>query len=266
MNPLIDLLGESKQEAYDRAVRALTILGLGSKIMKYPHELSGGQQQRVAIARTMVMRNDVVVLDEPTSALDPCTVTEVAVCMRYFAMQGKTLIIVTHDMDFVRSVCNRIFFICDGTIYEQGTPAQIFDEPQKEQTKVFVNQVLSQELDVDKYEPDIPGTSSAISDFCMKHRISKEIEEKIQKVLFRSIANVFSQFVKEGMSVKCRVCYAQKTQKAYLEFKYSGKEVNLLSSDYVDDNTLNFIKDNAQNYTFSKTDDKEYTNGIVINF
>ena len=107
----MELLGKTKQEAYDESIRLLRTVGLVEKALSYPDELSGGQKQRIAIARTLAMNPDVILLDEPTSALDPTMVGEVQAVIRELAKSGKTMMIVTHEMNFARTVSNRVFYM-----------------------------------------------------------------------------------------------------------------------------------------------------------
>lgn len=137
----VDLLGKSPQEAYDRGMELLDMVGLTEKAMSYPDELSGGQQQRIEIARAVSMDPEIILMDEPTSALDPAMVGEVQSVIRAFAAQGLTMVIVTHDLQLARDVSNRIFFMCDGGIYEKGTPQKIFEDPERELTRRFVHQL-----------------------------------------------------------------------------------------------------------------------------
>ena len=115
----MDLQGKSKQKAYDKAVELLKRVGLANKALSYPDELSGGQKQRVAIARTLAMDPEVVLLDEPTSALDPTMVFEVQAVIRDLSKSGKTMIIVTHEMNFAKAISNRVFYMDEGGIYEE---------------------------------------------------------------------------------------------------------------------------------------------------
>ena len=131
----MDLLGKSKQDAYDKGMRLLRTVGLAEKALNYPDELSGGQKQRIAIARTLSMDPDVILLDEPTSALDPTMVGEVETVIQDLSKTGKTMIIVTHELAFARAICNRAFFMDEGEIYEEGPPEQVFDNPQREKTR-----------------------------------------------------------------------------------------------------------------------------------
>lgn len=137
----VKLLGKSRQEAYDRGLKLLRQVGLEERALHYPDELSGGQKQRVAIARTLAMDPEIILFDEPTSALDPTMVGEVLAVIRNLAKQGLTMMIVTHEMKFARDVSTRVFYMDRGGIYEDGTPEQIFDNPQRERTKAFIRKL-----------------------------------------------------------------------------------------------------------------------------
>lgn len=131
-----------KAEAEATARELLAKVGLADKADSYPTELSGGQQQRVAIARALAMNPGVMLFDEPTSALDPEMVGEVLEIMKDLAANGMTMVIVTHEMGFAREAADRVFFMDQGYIMEQGTPEQIFTNPQNERTKSFLSKVL----------------------------------------------------------------------------------------------------------------------------
>lgn len=131
----------SETEAREVAVRMLERVGLSDKINAYPSKLSGGQQQRVAIARTLAMDPTMVLMDEITSALDPELVNEVLEVVRQLARDGMTMIIVTHEMNFARDVANRIIFMADGKIVEEGSPDEIFLNPKSDRTKAFISSI-----------------------------------------------------------------------------------------------------------------------------
>jgi polar amino acid transport system ATP-binding protein len=134
--------GTSRQDAVLAAERLLKKVGLLDKIDAFPSQLSGGQQQRVAIARALAMGPRVMLFDEPTSALDPELVGEVLEVMKSLATEGMTMVVVTHEMAFAREVSNRVLFIDQGVIMEQGPPAQIFGSPTNERTRDFLRKVL----------------------------------------------------------------------------------------------------------------------------
>ena len=138
----IKVKGQARGEAEAEARRLLDVVGLLDKAEAYPSSLSGGQIQRVAIARALAMKPEIMLFDEPTSALDPEMVGEVLAVMKLLAEDGMTMVIVTHEMGFAREVADRVLFIDGGVILEQGTPEEIFGNPQNERTQTFLSMVL----------------------------------------------------------------------------------------------------------------------------
>ena len=192
----MDILKKSKQEAYDTGVALLRRVGLAGRELQYPEQLSGGQKQRVAIARTLAMDPDVILLDEPTSALDPTMVGEVQAVIRDLAKSGKTMLIVTHEMSFARAISNRVFYMDEGGVYEDGAPEQVFDRPQKERTRRFVRKLKVLELLIDSRDFDFIGAGTQIDLYCLqndippkeKYRIRLVIEELVQQILLAEYA------------------------------------------------------------------------------
>lgn len=138
----IHVKGLKKSEAVKESKEILDKVGLGDKYDVYPSKLSGGQKQRVAIARALAMKPDVMLFDEPTSALDPELVGEVLSTMKELASEGMTMVCVTHEMGFAREVANWVVYMHDGHIVEVGKPADVFDNPQQQRTKDFLNSIL----------------------------------------------------------------------------------------------------------------------------
>lgn len=138
----IKVKGLTKDEAVKIAMNLLKRVGLEDKANAYPASLSGGQKQRIAIARALAMGPDVMLFDEPTSALDPEMVGEVLAVMKSLASEGMTMVVVTHEMGFAREVGDRILFMDGGNVVEQGTPEEIFSNPQNDRTKDFLSKVL----------------------------------------------------------------------------------------------------------------------------
>ncbi len=139
---------KNKQEATERAIKELTKVGMLDWKDNYPSQLSGGQQQRVAIARAVAMDPSILLLDEPTSALDPELTKEVLNAIRDIAKDGMTMLIVTHEIDFARELCDRIIFMDGGHIIEEGTPAEIFNRPKEQRTKDFVQFLYPQDYQI----------------------------------------------------------------------------------------------------------------------
>ncbi len=138
----IKLLKKSKEEARENAMKLLARVGLSDKADAFPGQLSGGQKQRIAIARSLAMNPDVMLFDEPTSALDPEMVGEVLDLMKELAEDGMTMVVVTHEMGFAKEVANRVLFMDEGIILEQGSPAEIFTAPKSPRLKDFLSKVL----------------------------------------------------------------------------------------------------------------------------
>ena len=131
----------TKEDASKKAKELLDVIGLADKINMYPSQLSGGQKQRIAIARALIMNPEVMLFDEPTSALDPEMVEEVSNLMRDLAQNGMTMIVVTHEMSFVKECASRVIFMEDGNIVEEGTPKDIFENPKSDRLKEFLSKV-----------------------------------------------------------------------------------------------------------------------------
>ncbi len=148
-----------RPEAEQRARELLSRVGLSEKARQYPHQLSGGQQQRVAIARALMMEPHVMLFDEVTSALDPELVGEVLIVMRDLARAGMTMLVVTHEMQFARQVGDRVVFMDDGRIVEQGSPEEVLDRPKEERTRRFLRRTLQLADSLEELESNEGGTT-----------------------------------------------------------------------------------------------------------
>ena len=173
------LLNKSKEEAKTKGYELLKMVGLLEKADVYPRQLSGGQKQRVAIARCLAMEPEIILFDEPTSALDPTMISEVLAVIRSLAKQGMTMAIVTHEMGFAKDVSSRIFYMDEGIIYEEGTPEEIFENPKKKNTQMFINRIRNFYYRINSADYDLYQLNAEIMNFCMKHLFSKKIEHNI---------------------------------------------------------------------------------------
>ncbi len=144
----VDLLHKSREEAYKEGMDLLRMVGLADKAYALPEELSGGQKQRAAIARTLAMKPEIILFDEPTSALDPTMTGEVLSVIRNLAKEGLTMLIVTHEMQFARDLSDRIFYLDEGRIYEEGSPDEIFLHPRQEKTRQFIRHLNVMDEDI----------------------------------------------------------------------------------------------------------------------
>ncbi|HAM15389.1 MAG TPA: amino acid ABC transporter ATP-binding protein [Eggerthellaceae bacterium] len=179
----MDLLGMSKQDAYDQALDLLKTVGLKEKALSWPHELSGGQRQRVAIARGLAMNPQILLFDEPTSALDPQMVSEVLSVITDLAERGLTMLVVTHEMRFARDASTRVFYMDQGELWESGTPKQIFENPQRRETRDFIFRVRSWNWEIRSVDFDYPAMFSSFETFCARQFLGKRISLACQLVI-----------------------------------------------------------------------------------
>ncbi|MBR3106676.1 MAG: amino acid ABC transporter ATP-binding protein, partial [Clostridia bacterium] len=183
-------------------------------------------KQRIAIARTLAMDPDIILFDEPTSALDPTMVGEVQAVIRDLSKTGKTLMIVTHEMNFARAISNRVFYMDEGGIYEDGSPEQIFDHPQRENTRRFIRKLKVLELNIENKDYDFLGMAGEIEQYCNKnqipyktaHRVRLAFEELVQQMLIPTLAQPDIQTVIE---------YSEAEESAVLTVRYSGPAFDL---------------------------------------
>ena len=259
MKPPIDLLGLGRQAAYDKAMDLLRSVGLEEKAMKYPDMLSGGQKQRVAIARTLSMDPEVILFDEPTSALDPTMVGEVQSVIRELAKTGKTMIIVTHEMKFAREIATRTFYMDQGGIYEDGTPEQIFEHPQKDLTRRFIRRLKVFSAEIESRSFDFPEVVSGIEQYGYKNLIPPKIiyrlqtvfEELVQQILLPKLSDPKIAFSAE---------YDENSESAAVTVRYNGEKFEPKDSD----NTLSWrlVERMAQGFAYAQTDTAPYSNRI----
>ena len=175
----IKLLKKTNADAQHKGRELLKMVGLAEKADVYPQHLSGGQKQRVAIARCLSMEPEIILFDEPTSALDPTMVSEVLAVIRSLAKQGMTMAIVTHEMQFAKDVSSRIFYMDEGIIYEEGTPEEIFENPKKKNTRVFINRIRNFNYSIASKNYDLYALNNEVVMFCSKHFFGKKITQNL---------------------------------------------------------------------------------------
>lgn len=257
----VDILGKSKKEAYETGIKYLKMVGLDGRELRYPDQLSGGQKQRVAIARTLAMDPEVILLDEPTSALDPNMIGEVKAVIMDLAASGKTMMIVTHELNFARAICNRVFYMDQGGIYEDGTPDQIFDDPQKELTKRFIRRLKALEFDIDGPDYDFISLSAEIERYChhndiparIKYRIMLAVEEIVQQIL-----------LPEGGAYPVRVIieYSASEKGAMVTVSYGGGTFDPSMGE--NQLSYNVLKQSVSDIQFSYDADEELPNTVTV--
>ena len=256
----MDLLGKSKQEAYDEGMKLLRTVGLAEKALNYPDELSGGQKQRIAIARTLAMDPDVILLDEPTSALDPTMVGEVQAVIRDLSKTGKTMMIVTHEMNFAKAISNRVFYMDEGGIYEDGTPEQIFDHPQRENTRRFIQKLKVLELNIENKDYDFLGMAGQIETYCNKNQIAPKIASRSQLV-FEETAQMLVPLL-ENPRIRAVCEYSEATESAEWTFSYGGERLDVTNEG--DELALSVLRGTTELMSYQWMGDDEWTNQLQL--
>ena len=226
----VDLKKMSRQEAYDKGIALLRSVGLAEKALSYPDELSGGQKQRVAIARALAMDPEIILFDEPTSALDPTMVDEVQAVIRELSKSGKTMVIVTHEMRFARAISNRVFYMDEGGVYEDGTPEQIFDHPKRERTRRFVKKLKVLELVIDSPDFDFIGAGSDIDRYCLQNEIFDRQRNRIRLVIEELVQQILLPRMPE-LRIRIVIEHAAQESGATVTITYSGEAFDPRSSD-----------------------------------
>lgn len=226
MQPQMKLLGRSKQEAYDKAYSLLLAMGLSRQQFQFPDQISGGQQQRVAIARALAMDPDILLLDEPTSALDPTMVGEVETVIYELAKRGTTMLLVTHDMNFARNVSNRVFYMDEGGVYEDGTPEQVFGNPQREKTRRFIRRMSSLTLNIVDGEFDYPKTISDIENFAARQGLDVRMGHKLQMIFEELCAIYFPKRAGENFCASVVFEYNKENEAVILSIDHNAGEVS----------------------------------------
>lgn len=227
----VHLLKTDRQQAYDEGMRLLSMVGLAAKARAYPEELSGGQKQRVAIARTLAMKPEIVLFDEPTSALDPTMVSEVLAVIRKLAENGMTMMIVTHEMKFAKDVSTRVFYMDDGEIYEEGTPRQVFETPQRRKTRAFIHKIRSWEYVIDSPSFDIYRMNAELEEFAVKQMLSHRRLHNLQLVIEELVMNLL---LPKAEQIVISVDISEENGSVEMRFLFDGPPRDPLSDDSED--------------------------------
>ena len=260
MLPQINTLKISRQEAYDKAISLLHQVNLSSKAFSYPSSLSGGQKQRAAIARTLAMDPEVILFDEPTSALDPTMVYEVKSVIRNLTKTGKTMIIVTHDMDFAKSLSTRVFYMDEGIIYEEGSPDEIFNHPRKEKTRQFIQGLRVLDLRFDSKDYDFISATTQINAYCQKNQIAYNKVFRLQSVFEELCVQILLSEM-EDVHIDFQIKYAQTNDELTAAVKYGREPFDIQNTK--NELSLSLVTAFAEITDYKQTDG-EYSNEIKL--
>jgi polar amino acid transport system ATP-binding protein len=249
-----------KGDAEQKSLELLKLVGLAEKANAYPDELSGGQKQRVAIARCLAMEPEIILFDEPTSALDPTMVSEVLAVIRRLAKDGMTMLIVTHEMDFARDVSSRVMFMEEGGIYEEGTPQQIFEQPQREKTRAFINRIRSFNYSITNQNYDLYAMNAEIETFCERQILSKKKRQTLL-LLVEELLQLHQPLL--GLtSLELRIAHSEKHDIIEIIIENSAEAFNpFQQSALKDDLGLKIIDGLAENVSYQRLD---ATNRVLV--
>ena len=251
----IKLKGLDRQTARTKALDLLRLVGVAEKADRYPDELSGGQQQRVAIARCLAMDPEIILFDEPTSALDPTMVSEVLSVIRRLARDGMTMAIVTHEMAFARDVSNRVLYMDEGVIYEEGTPERIFGNPQKDKTRAFVNRIRSYICRIDSPDFDLYAMNAQIEAFCEKQILPRKTCHNLLLAV-EELLDVHKPELRNA-PLELTVAYSEETEQLDVICERSGEWSNPLESTLLpDDLGLTIVRHVAESIDYQVADGK----------
>ena len=222
------ILNMPREQAEQKAMELLRQVGLSSRAHAWPTVLSGGQQQRIAICRCLMMEPKVLLFDEPTSALDPTMVGEVLAVIRMLAKRDLGMLIVTHEMNFAREVAERVLFFADGGIYEQGTPAEIFDAPKREKTVSFIHKIKYFSYEITQRNFDLMQLQGGIQNFGEKYGLDQKrtyrlqmcCEELIYELLDRCYPN------QEAVSMSLSISHAELDGTTQIDVECGGARYN----------------------------------------
>lgn len=255
VEPQVDILKRTKKEAYVRGIEALEKVGLKRQYLNYPSSLSGGQKQRVAIARALVMDPEIILFDEPTSALDPIMVEEVQKIIKALADEGKTMIIVTHDMKLAEHVSNRVIYLDQGIVYEDDTPEVIFHFPKRQRTKAFVESltVLKHSIHEDyDYSEASKKFEEYIASLSLKNRQANQVRALLDELISEVLLNEL-----QCHHILLLASYDKKNTKFYVTVKYDGALTNALFG-YTESRVI--LNSFAQNVSHKSINEENYTN------
>jgi len=251
----IKLRGMPRQEAESKSLELLRLVGLGERAADFPDELSGGQKQRVAIARCLAMDPEIILLDEPTSALDPTTVSEVLAVIRRLARDGMTMAIVTHEMAFARDVSNRVLYMDEGLIYEEGTPQQLFEHPKQEKTRAFINRIRSFTRRISSPDYDLYAMNAEIEAFCEKHILPRKIRQNLL-LLVEEMLQVYAPYLRTAV-LDLTISYSEKNDTLDLVWETTGDPGNPLDSDHLPDELgLSIIRNLTDSIEYRRLNDR----------
>ncbi len=249
----VNILKMPKKQAIAEAFTYLKMVGIANRADYMPAQLSGGQKQRAAIARCLAMRPEIILFDEPTSALDPTMVDEVLSVIRKLAKSGLTCVIVTHEMNFAKSIASMVFYMDEKGIYERGAPEVIFNNPQREKTKVFINKLKVLEYESQIINIDIYEFVKLLTDYCQKYDLTKVERNNINLVIEELIIYITAN-ARQTDHIALTVRYNENTGEKEIHLRYTAPNGNIIENETFDEISRRLIIGFTNEISYSRDD------------
>ncbi|GEM_PF-140339 len=264
MLPQIDLLGKSKQEAFDNALSILKRVGLAKRLFSYPDELSTSEKQRAAIARAISMESEFLVFDEPTALLDRSNKKEIHSIIKELVKNGATLVFVTNETSFAREICNRIVYIDENTIYEEGSVKDIFENPSRPRTKQFIKSLSLLEIQIKDTDFDFYGVIGRVDRFITDKSASKKASTAINFVFEELAKNILLPRLSKEKEFSLNMIYEYDSKESCFTIttRYTGEHFS--PDDTEDDLALMILKHSASEYSYEEINEGNYKNKVTI--
>ena len=253
----IEVLKRNKQEAYDKSMNLLKEFGLESKEKSLPSELSGGEKQRIAFARSLAIDPEILLLDEPTSALDPNSVSMIEKLITKLKELGKTILMVTHSMRLAKEISDRVFYIDEGIIYEEGSPEELFKKPKKPNTQNFINIQNSIEFKIDKYF-DYNSAITKLFEFFSKHNEGVRRANRVILVFEEIKQILFGKYDKPDVIYRIGI----HADSISMMVRYRGEKFDI--NDDKSSISLKLVKGLTESIVYSYNENDEYQNMIEL--
>ncbi len=247
MMGMVDLMGYSRQDAYEEARQYLEMVGLGERLKAYPDELSPGQQQRGQIARCLAMKPEILFLDEPTASLDAAMAGEVHAVLRRLADEGMTMVFATHDFSLIRKVAGRVIYMEHGRVLEDGTPDEILLHPKRQETKAFVQLLRKLIYRISSKNFDLYELNAKIESFGRDYFLSKDMIRRTELVIEELILH---SILAHTNQIQLEIEYFETEQRVEITVRYGGNQMNPFNSDTEDALSMLLVRQMTEHVSY----------------
>lgn len=259
MKAQIDILNKTQEAAYKESMRLLDLVSLVDKKYENVDKLKSGEKQRVALVRTLAMNPDILLLDEPTSALDPTMIPDIEAIIHDLKKSGKTIIVATRNMTFAKNISSKIFYIDENTVYEEGTPDEIFLTPSKPKTKQFINSLKILTLDIDSPTCDFWLLGAEIDKYCIKNHISSKGSSRLRLAFEELVIEIIMSKLKNiTPKIHIAIEYSNINETLKMKVKYNGEKFD-------PKDTENVLSYNVLRTTVNEIEYKVINEGDFVN-